>query len=516
LADLSGEFMFFGTRTAVRPRTILALISFSVFLGALDLTVVSTILRQVIFDLEIPFPAGLNEAAWIVTGYLVAYTLTMPFMGRLSDLYGRRRVFLGCVGLFVLGSIVVGVANTLSLMILGRAIQALGAGALVPVSMAIVGDIYPESQRAFALGVIGAVDTAGWVIGPLYGALMVTNWHWRWIFFVNVPLGIAAAGVASVALRGLDRPGEDSKMDYQGAVLLSAALAAVSLALTGSPSGSQSDFAAASTQTGGGLSPYAPILGLVALAAGITFWIRERRASSPLVDLHMFDKPVMVAACAVNLLVGGALIAGVVDVPLFVNTVMLIARNMTPAQADLQSGAILAALTSSMMAAALIGGMLTERWGYRRPAVLGLLVAALGFGLLSRWGLALDNFTQARDLVVCGLGLGLVISPVATAAINAVTEHQRGTASALVLILRLVGMSVALSGLTTWGVYRFDTLTRGVQLGAMTAEFVARVSSQVMDEIFLAAAAVCLIALIPAYFLREQLSPFVRTVRHWW
>lgn len=503
-------------RKTFAPPAVLVLISFSVFLGALDLTVVSTILRQVIFDLEIPFPGGLNEAAWIVTGYLLAYTLTMPVMGRLSDLYGRRRVYLLCLGLFVFGSVLVGLANTLPRMIAGRVLQALGAGALVPVSMAVVGDVFPESRRAVALGIIGAVDTAGWVVGPLYGALMVTQFQWRWIFFVNLPLGLAAAAFTFVALRDLDRPAAPASMDYLGVAFLSVALASLSLALTGSPSASESNFATASAQTGGGLSPNAPLLAVIFLVAGILFWARERRAASPLIDLAMFRSATFSAACAVNLLVGGALIAAVVDVPLFVNTVMLMARRLTPAQADLQSGAILAVLTSAMVVAALVGGVLTEHWGYRRPALLGLFVAAIGFVLLSRWGPGLDNVTQARDLIVCGLGLGMVISPIATAVINTAAEHQRGTASALVLILRLIGMTVVLSALTTWGVYRFEGLSRAVPLGATTVELITRISAQVMDEIFALAAAVCVIAIVPALCLRQPLTPLTRAVRSWW
>jgi EmrB/QacA subfamily drug resistance transporter len=504
------------TRQPFSPYAILALISFSVFLGALDLTVVSTILRQVIFDLEIPFPSGLNEAAWIVTGYLLAYTLTMPVMGRLSDLYSRRRVFLICLGLFVCGSIVVGIANTLMLIIAGRVLQALGAGALVPVSMAVVGDVFPVERRAVALGIIGAVDTAGWVVGPLYGALMVTQFQWRWVFFINIPLGVAAAACAFFALRDWDRAIASARMDYAGAVLLSVALASLSLALTGTSSASESSFATASAQTGGGLSPHAPILAVVFVVAAIAFWLRERRAPSPLIDLGMFRSATFSAACVVNLLVGGALIAAVVDVPLFVNTVMLIARGFTPAQADLQSGAILAILTTSMVVAAFVGGWLTERLGYRRPTLLGLVVAIVGFALLSRWGPALDNVTQARDLIVCGIGLGLVISPIATAVINTTAEQHRGTASAIVLILRLIGMTIVLSALTTWGVHRFEELSRALPLSATTAEFVARISAQVMGEIFALAAVVCAIALLPALFMRQPTTPLTRAVRSWW
>ncbi len=504
------------SRTFFPPPVILVLISFSVFLGALDLTVVSTILRQVIFDLEIPFPSGLNQAAWIVTGYLLAYTVTMPIMGRLSDLYGRHRVYLACLVLFVVGSIVVGVANALPVMIAGRVLQALGAGALVPVSMAVIGDVFPPERRAFALGVLGAVDTAGWVAGPLYGALMVTQFEWRWIFFINVPLGLIAALLLFVALRDVDHPRAPATMDYAGAILLSVALAALSLALTGNSSTGESNFAVASTQAGGGFSPYAPIYVVLFSVAAILFWWRERHTPSPLIDLGIFRNVTLSAACLVNLLVGGALITGIVDVPLFVNTVMLLTRGFSAAQADWQSGAILAGLTLAMVVAAVLGGTLTERLGYRAPTFGGLLLALLGFGLLSQWHTTLDDVTQVRDLIVCGAGLGLVIAPIATAVINSAAEEQRGTASALVLILRLIGMTLGLAVLTTLGVTRFDELARVVPLSATTADVIARISAQVMDEIFALAAGLCLIALIPAIFLRRSRAPLTRAVHSWW
>ena len=503
-------------RTTFPSAIILTLISFSVFLGALDLTVVSTILRQVIYDLEIPFPSGMNEAAWIVTGYLLAYTLTMPVMGRLSDLYGRRRVFLICLAVFVLGSLIVGVANSLGVMIAGRVAQALGAGALVPVAMAVIGDVFPPHQRAIALGILGAVDTAGWVVGPLYGSLMVTQFDWRWIFFINAPFGIVAALLAWIALRDLDQPLAAARMDYLGALFLSVALAALSIALTGESSAASSNFAAASAASGGGLSPHAPILFAVCLGASGLFVWREMRARQPLIDLMLFRNLTFSAACLVNLLVGGALIAAVVDVPLYVNTVMLLARGFTPAQADLHSGVILALLTSAMVLAAMFGGWLTARTSYRLPVLFGLVVAVCGFGLLSQWGATLADATQARDLIVCGIGLGVVIAPIATAVINNAPAQQRGAASALVLILRLIGMTLALSALTTWGVTRFDALTRATPLSAFTADFVTRISAQVMGEIFALAAIACAAAILPAILLRRATTPLERTVHSWW
>jgi MFS family permease len=196
------------------PWLIIAIICVPIFIGAMDLTVVSAVLPQVIFDLEIPIQTGLDEAAWIVSGYLLAYTVAMTFMGRLSDIYGRLRVFLVALIIFGFGSYLVAVADSwptdlllrgaysfqlgrpdpsqvaLIALIGSRMIQAFGAGAMVPVGMALVGDLYPEGKRARLLGVIAAVDTAGWVVGHLYGGILVRFFNWRVIFWLNIPLCI--------------------------------------------------------------------------------------------------------------------------------------------------------------------------------------------------------------------------------------------------------------------------------------------------------------------------------------
>ena len=186
-----------------------ALIAIPIFIGALDLTVVSAVLPQVILDLEIPLQTGLDDAAWIVTGYLLAYSVSMTFMGRLSDLFGRRKVYLAALVIFAIGSYMVAVTNdwptqlvlriyylfasgrpdvsyiSLYTLIAARMIQAFGAGTMVPVGMALIGDLYPEGKRARPLGVIAAVDTAGWVVGHLYGGDIVRYWNWKLIFWLN-------------------------------------------------------------------------------------------------------------------------------------------------------------------------------------------------------------------------------------------------------------------------------------------------------------------------------------------
>ena len=218
-------------RKPVSPGLILAVISFGVFVAADDLTVVSTMLRQIIFDLEIPLPDGLDDAAWIVNAYLIAYVVVMPFIGRVSDILGRRPVYMASLLLFLLGSIWVPFATELPTFIVGRVLTALGGGAMVPVGMAIIGDVYKPSKRPSALGTLGAIDTAGWVWGPLYGALLIRFLDWRWQFYLNIPLSIIGLLAAWWALRDLPKPQTRGRVDWLGSALLTGGLLALSLAL---------------------------------------------------------------------------------------------------------------------------------------------------------------------------------------------------------------------------------------------------------------------------------------------
>lgn len=481
-----------------------------VFVAASDLTVVSTILPQIVLDLEIPLRTGLSQAAWIVNAYLIAYTVALPLLGRLSDWFGRRNTFLLCLLLFSAGSLVAGLAHSLELMIAGRALQALGAGAMVPVTMAYVADTQPAERRPTTLGLVGAVDTAGWVIGPLYGAVMVVFFQWRWIFFINLPFSLLLAAGLWWVMRNAP-PGvaqvKPARIDWLGALALTISLLALTFALTGTEQDSGGSAFAGQT----GFNPLAVPLMFMAVSAFVAFVWRERRIAAPLVPLGMFAGRTVAAACAANFLVGVALIAAMVDVPLFVN----LAVASGPGDAPLISGTALAMFTLGMAGGSLFGGWLTAHSGYRLPAILGLLAALLGFMLMSRWGAALSLRAMSPGLIAGGLGFGLVISPIASAVINAVGEAQRGIASAVVLILRLVGMALGLAGLTTWGIYRLNVLTAALpplsltdptQAARVLFEQARLVSVQVLGELFFAAGIVCLIACLPALMMSAKLS----------
>jgi MFS family permease len=498
-----------------------------VFVAASDLTVVSTILPQIVFDLEIPLRTGLAQAAWIVNAYLIAYTLTLPLMGHVSDQFGRRNTFLCCLLLFSAGSLVAGTAHSLDVMIAGRVLQALGAGAMVPVTMAYVADILPPERRPLALGLVGAVDTAGWVIGPLYGALMVVFSQWRWIFFINAPfsiltgvglwlcMGPAQTGSASLEnVRGsvpaserVAAVGDWRHIDWLGTLTLTAALLSLTLAFSGSQQeGGGSTFAG---QTG--FNPFAAPLIAIALVAMLLFIWQERRAVRPLIPLLLFSDRTLAAACAANFLVGAALIIAMVDVPLFVN--VAVAGSL--ADAPLLSGTALAVFTVGMVVGSLGGGWLAGHRGYRLPSLGGVALAATGFYLMAQWRSGVELPGMVAGLVICGVGFGVVISPIASAVINSAGAAQRGIASALVLILRLVGMALGLAALTTWGIYRLNVLTAALpplnladpaQAVRLLFEQARLMSVQVIGELFLAAAGMCLLAILPLILMRDKLS----------
>lgn len=507
------------------PWLVLALVSLPVFIGALDLTIISAILPEVIVELQIPLESGLDDAAWLVSGYLLAYTISMTFMGRVSDLIGRRRVYLICLAIFIAGSIWVAVADGLPAdllytlarrlgqrpdptaiallsLVIGRVIQAFGGGALVPISMALVGDLFPPQRRAQPLGLIGAIDMAGWVVGHLYGGVMVQFVDWRLLFWLNVPIGLLIFGLILRLLHSVEQPLASGGFDLPGAFLLALTLLCFSIGL-----GANTDVTVGSSTFTelAAFPPYAgPVLlaGLAALAGFL--WI-ERRHPHPLIDLSLFRRSNFAAGNLTSLIVGFALMIGLVIVPILIN---IRAESLdTLTQTALSVGLVMSALTIPMALSAIPGGWLSDRFGYRIPTAAGLIMAAIGFTLAGlRWTEAVSHEEMAAHMILAGIGLGLTMSPTSAAVLNAAPDDRRGIAAAIDDMLRLMGMTLAASALTTIALRRISTLAAAAigETIAMTQEAVniyVMLTAQVIRELALLGALLCLLALIPALLL---------------
>ena len=517
-------------RKTPSARIILFVVAFGVFVAADDLTVVSTMLRQIIFDLEIPLPDGLNQAAWIVNAYLIAYVVVMPFIGRLSDILGRRAVYIGALVLFLVGSIWVPLAPNLNSFIVGRVLTALGGGAMVPVAMAVIGDVYPREKRASALGALGAIDTAGWVWGPLYGAVLIRFLTWQWQFYLNIPLSLLGIAAAWWALHDLPEPKTRERIDWLGTAVLTISLISLNIALLSSGDvQSAGGFAQLQTDT-----PTTNTSLLYAIAAisfiiflAIEYYLGKqaqkpesvtlspphlvtRSLPPPLIDLSLFRRHNFSPAILINFLVGSILIIAMVNVPLLVNVLEFDVQT-----AALTSGYLLSGMTGAMAIMAWLGGQLTERWSYRPVTAVGLTFCAVGMGLMGwLWLVDTPYLNMAAHLVILGIGFGLVIAPIGTAVINAAPEDQRGIASGLVIVLRLMGMSVGLSGLTGWGLYRFEILRKFIELPNLPlsdptyqqalANGLTNVTVSVLTETFLISAGVALLALLVAFWLQRD------------
>ncbi len=483
----------------------LVAVSLAVFVAALDLTVTAAVLPQLIVDFRIPLPAGLADAAWIVNGYLIAYIITMPVMGRVSDLYGRRPVFLASLGLFAVGSIGAALAGSLWPMVAARVVQALGGGAMVPVALAAVSDAVPPRQRSLAVGLIAAVDTAGWVAGPAYGAWLTTWLGWRWVFWINVPVALLAAGMVLIALpRGtLAR----RRLDLVGAGLLTLFLLAFTTALyLAAPASPEGGALLANTATPARSPWFWPLLALAVLGL-IAFAGWERRAAEPLLPMDVLRGRRFAAANSVSLLTGAILMAVMVEVP-----VLLQALSASVEEAIATSGGLLAVFAGSMMGGALLAGPL-HRWLAPRWQTLGgLLITIAGLVQMAQWEQVAGPAALRMPLALAGLGLGVVTTAIAAAVLERAAEASRGIAASLLLVARLLGMTLGLSVLVTWALQRYNGLIAAADPPSLSdpdavarfAELIAATMTTVVTDLFLVTAVVGVLALLPALLLSTE------------
>ena len=444
---------------------LLVVLGTGVFLAGLELMITAVALPTIIVDLASTPGASawleLRHASWIVNAYLLVHVATMPLAGRLSDLWGVRRLFLGAVVTFTAGSFCAGAAQTMDQLVAARALQALGGGALVPVATAAASHLFDGHARARALGVVGALTFLGMAAGPFVGAAILAGVRpddavatmgldpgglvasvigpaWRWVFYVNVPIGIVALAFGWAATAGWDTPRVRARVDVAGAVLFTVGLAALLLGTTllGEESG-------VATGAGGDprLAPAALIV--VGILAGAAALVLGFRRPEPFLDPRPFADRVFSSAALVSLLTGYGFATAIVGTAVFVDRVLY----GGPAGQRLALGA----LAGATAVGALASGLLVRRLSLRAVTAAGLASSIAGLAWMSTWDAAVPPPVIAVAAGLFGLGFGLTVTPRSTAAVEAAGRRRFGAASATVTVARMIGMAIGLAVLTAYG-----------------------------------------------------------------
>jgi EmrB/QacA subfamily drug resistance transporter len=441
----------------------------AMLLASLDQTIVATALPTIVGDL-----GGLDQLSWVVTAYLLGATVTMPLWGRASDLYGRKGLFQAAIVVFLLGSALSGVAQTLGQLIAFRALQGIGAGGLMTLAMAIVAEIIAPRERGRYQGYIQMVFVVASVAGPLLGGLFSDHLSWRWVFYVNLPIGVATLALTAGALK---LPGRRDRVqiDYVGAALLAAALTSVLLVTTWAGR----EYAWGSAE----------ILGLGAAAVLLlgAFIAQERRAPEPILPLRLFRDPVFDIVSTALFLTLLSFFAVIVFMPIFLQVV-------TGASAT-DSGFLLLPLLLAATASTAVSGRIISRTGrYKVFPVAGLALMSAGLLLLSRMTVGTSQATASVLLVVFGLGFGMVTQVLTVAIQNSVDRRDLGIATASANLFRSLGGAV--------GVAVYGALFGG-RLDAGSATQSPESVADALQTVFLVAAPIAALGALVVLFLKE-------------
>lgn len=400
-------------------RLAFSAILLTTLLSALDQSIVSTALPRIVGDL-----GGFSDLSWVVSAYLLASTVTIPLYGKLSDLYGRRLLFAVAIVVFLIGSVLCGLAATMSELIAFRAVQGLGAGGLIPLAQAAIGDLYSPRERGRYQGYVASMWGIAAVTGPLAGGTLTEAISWRWIFYVNLPLGLIALAVVVKTLRGTRS--RDHRIDYAGALTLGLSLGAILIACAWSGT----TYPMGSAQV---IVPFvAGLLGLVLLA------LIERRASEPIIPIALLRNRIFVTASGGYFVVGALLFAVTIYVPVYLQDV----RGDSPTV----SGLTTMSYTIGWVVVAMIVGRLITRTGrYRIFPILGTICAATGVALLILIGRSTGRVELCAMLVLSGCGMGMTVSPYLVGTQNAIGPQVIGAATAALNLVRAIGASLAVS-----------------------------------------------------------------------
>lgn len=475
---------------------VIGALMLAMLLASLDQTIVSTALPQIAVDLH-----GLDKLSWVATSYLLASAIVTPIYGKLGDMFGRKKIFLTAISIFLIGSVLCGLAQNMEQLIAFRAIQGLGGGGLMALVFAIVGEVVPMKQRGKYQGYFGAVFAISSVAGPLLGGLFTDHLSWHWIFFINVPLGLLALYAISTKLH-LPVRRSPHRIDYTGAALLS--VAAVSLLLVSVWGGLQ--YAWASPE----------IIGLAITAvvfAGLFIW-QESRAAEPIIPLRLFKNDIFVTSILLSILSGIAMFASILYIPQY----QQIVRGNSPTE----SGLLMLPLVLGILSASIISGRIISKTGkYRKFPLIGTALLTLGLWLFSHLSLTTSHLEMSLWMLIIGVGLGSFMQIAILAVQNSAAKSDLGAATSSVTFFRSIGGSL---GGAIFGSILVARLTHylsgaGVNTGSGEGSIIASgvahlpeaVKQQVLSgyvsafqDMFMYAIPFAVAAFVVALFLREQ------------
>ena len=400
---------------------IMLAVMLGLFLSAMDSTIVGTAMPRVIAELS-----GLKLYSWVFTSYMLASTTTVPIVGKMGDIYGRKRFFLAGIVIFLAGSILSGASQSMMELILFRGVQGLGGGFIFANAFAIVGDLFAPAERGRYTGIMSGVFGLASVIGPLVGGAITDNLSWRWVFYVNIPLGLVALATISVVLPASQPRGVGRKLDYLGAIALAGTVAPLLLG-----------FSWAGNEYGWG-DP--PVVGCFVVSAALlaALLVIESSAAEPIVPLRLFGNRVFSVAIAATFISGVGLYAGSIYIPLFMQGVLHFSAT--------NAGLVTTPMMVSMVFGSLIGGQVVSRTGkYKWISVFGMAVSATGMYMLSMLSAGSSQARGMMDMAVLGFGLGFTIPTLTLAAQNAVPYSMLGVVSAFTQFARSVGGTIGVA-----------------------------------------------------------------------
>lgn len=463
-------------------RLVILSIGLLLLLASLDQSIVSTALPTIVADL-----GGLEHLSWVVTAYILTSTIVAPLYGKLGDLYGRRNTIFVSVALFLLGSVLCGVASSMTFLIVARAVQGLGGGGLFVLALSVVGDAVPPRERGKIQGVFAAVFSTSSVLGPLAGGWISENLDWHWIFFINLPLGlIALVGfAASFKPRGIRT---SHRIDWWGALTLTGGLGALTL------------LTSLGGRSFGWNSPEALALAALTVASMAAFVIIEFRATEPILPMWLFKMNVFWVTSVIGFIVGAAMFGAITFIPIYLQ----IAKGASPTGSGLQ----LIPMTVGILLTSTLSGQYMGRTGkYWILPIIGMSTLMVGMLLLTQLQRDTGTAMFSFSLMMVGLGMGCIFPVVTTAVQNAVPRETMGTATAAGIMVRQTGGALGVAAFGALFSQRLMTglgdaasaLGGGAQLGPQT---MAKLSPEVQTQV----AAAVINAIAPIYWIAAAMS----------